>query len=118
MVCDFLKEIGLDEKAGEEFHILYLNAKNQMIGMEMVSKVTLNALLVYPREVFKGALLANAHALILAHNHPSCHFESSTADKIVTEAHVRAGKLLDVKIIDHVIVGRQGNISAVLKHRC
>jgi len=61
----------LHEQAGEEFHSVYLNTKNEIVGMEMISKGTLNASLVHPREVFKGALLANANALILAHNHPS-----------------------------------------------
>lgn len=108
MVVDLLKQIGLHEKACEEFHILYLNSKHQVIGMEMVSRGILNTSLVHPREVFKGALLANAHALILAHNHPSGDVEPSNADKTVTETLVRAGKLLDVKILDHVIIGSSG----------
>jgi DNA repair protein RadC len=58
--------------------------------------------------VFKGALLANAHALILAHNHPSGDVEPSSADKKVTAMLVDAGKLLDVKILDHVIIGSKG----------
>jgi DNA repair protein RadC len=107
-VRDFLQDIGLQDKAAEEFHILYLNTKNQVIGMEMVSKGTLNASLVHPREVFKGALLANANALILAHNHPSGNVEPSSADKQVTETLVKAGKLMDVKIIDHLIIGATG----------
>ncbi len=108
MVYDFLLAIGLHEKAGEEFHSFYLNTKNQIIGMEMISKGTLNASLVHPREVFKGALLANANALILAHNHPSGDVEPSEADKKVTAMLVEAGKLLDVKILDHVIIGSKG----------
>jgi DNA repair protein RadC len=108
MVCDLLQAIGLHEKAGEEFHSFYLNTKNEIIGMEMISKGTLNASLVHAREVFKGALLANANALILAHNHPSGDVEPSSADKQVTAKLVDAGKLLDVKILDHVIIGSKG----------
>jgi len=108
MVKDMLCKYGLQDKAGEEFHVLYLNTKHQVIGMEMISKGTLNASLVHPREVFKGALLANAYALILAHNHPSGDVEPSNADKQVTETLVGAGKLLDVKILDHVIIGSTG----------
>ena len=104
-VLDLLCAIGLDEKAGEEFYTVYLNTKHHVIGLEMVSRGTLNASLVHPREVFKGALLANAHALILAHNHPSGNVEPSAADKNVTKTLVSAGKLLDVQILDHVIVG-------------
>jgi len=63
--------------------------------MEMISKGTLNASLVHPREVFKGALLANANALILAHNHPSGNVEPISADKQVTDTLVKAGKLMD-----------------------
>jgi len=108
MVYDFLQSIGLHEQAGEEFYSLYLNTKHQVIGMEMISKGTLNSSLVHPREVFKGALLANAHAVILAHNHPSGNVDPSLADKIATEKLVDAGKLLDVKVIDHVIIGSKG----------
>ena len=108
MVYDLLCTIGLHEKAGEEFHSFYLNTKNEIIGMEMISKGTLNASLVHPREVFKGALLANANALILAHNHPSGDVEPSSADKQVTERLVEAGRLLDVRILDHVIIGSKG----------
>jgi DNA repair protein RadC len=108
MVCDLLQAIGLHEKAGEELHSFYLNTKNEIIGMEMISKGTLNASLVHAREVFKGALLANANALILAHNHPSGNVEPSTADMQVTKRLVEAGILLDVKILDHVIIGSKG----------
>ena len=76
--------------------------------MEMISRGTLNATLIYPREVFKGALLANAHAVILAHNHPSGDVEPSNADKNVTSMLVDAGNLLDVKVLDHVIIGSKG----------
>ncbi len=107
-VCELLKIIGLHEKAGEEFHAFYLNTKNEVVGMEMISKGTLNASLVHPREVFKGALLANAHALIIAHNHPSGDVQPSNADKHVTKILVSAGKLLDVHILDHVIIGSKG----------
>ena len=108
MVYDLLQVIGLHEKAQEEFHSFYLDTKNHVIGMEMISKGTLNASLVHPREVFKGALLANAHALILAHNHPSGDVEPSNADKMVTKNLVDAGKLLNVEILDHVIIGSKG----------
>ena len=74
----------------------------------MISRGTLNATLIYPREVFKGALLANAHAVILAHNHPSGDVEPSNADKNVTSMLVDAGNLLDVKVLDHVIIGSKG----------
>lgn len=109
LVAEFLMSIGLHEKAQEEFYSLYLNTKNKIVGFEMVSKGTLNSSLVHPREVFKGALLANAHAIILAHNHPSGEVDPSHADKSVTEILVKAGQLLNVEVLDHVILGCTGS---------
>ena len=109
MVYDLLQAIGLHEKAQEEFHSFYLDTKHHVIGMEMISKGSLNATIIHPREVFKGALLANAHAIIIAHNHPSGDVDPSNADKTFTTMLVDAGKrLLDVKVIDHVIIGSKG----------
>lgn len=104
-IADFLKTIGLHEKAQEEFYSIYLNTKNKIVGVEMVSRGTLNASLIHPRGVFKGAILANAHAVILAHNHPSGDVEPSHADKSVTEILRKAGELLSIEILDHVIIG-------------
>jgi len=115
-VCELMQTIGLHEKAGEEFHSVYLNTKNEIIGMEMISKGTLNASLVHPREVFKGALLANANALILAHNHPSGNVEPSSADRQVTALLVNAGNILDVKILDHVIIGSKSRFYSFKEH--
>ena len=109
LVAEFLMSIGLHEKAQEEFYSLYLNTKNKIVGFEMVSRGTLNSSLVHPREVFKGALLANAHAIILAHNHPSGEVDPSHADKSVTEILVKAGQLLNVEVLDHVILGCTGS---------
>ena len=67
---EFLCSIWLRDKASEEFYSLYLNTKNQVIGVEMISKGTLNASLIHPREVFKGALLANANCIMLAQTEP------------------------------------------------
>jgi DNA repair protein RadC len=107
-VAKLLMTIGLHERASEEFYAIYLNTKNEVIGIKMISRGTLNASLVHPREVFKGAFLANANAVILAHNHPSGNIDPSNADKMVTEALVGAGKLLDMQILDHIIIGSLG----------
>lgn len=66
---------------------------------------TLNSSLIHPKAVFKGALLTNPHAIILAHNHPSGETVPSNADKRVTEIRVEAGKLLSIAVVDHVIIG-------------
>lgn len=107
-IADFLKTIGLHEKAQEKFYSIYLNTKNKIVGVEMVSRGTMNSSLVHPREVFKGAILANAHAVILARNHPSGDVEPSHADKSITEILRKAGELLSIEILYHVIIGRAG----------
>ncbi|TLU83864.1 MAG: DNA repair protein RadC [Chlorobium sp.] len=115
MVCELVMCLGLHEKASEEFHAIYLTTKHEVIGIEMISRGTLNATLTHPREVFKGALLANAHAIILAHNHPSGNLEPSVPDKHVTETLVQAGKILDIKVLDHVIVGTAGGFYSFME---
>lgn len=108
-IVELLMSMGMHERASEEFYTLYLDTKNHVVGMEMISRGTLNASLIHPREVFKGAILANAKSIILAHNHPSGDTEPSSSDKNVTENLVKAGKLLDLRVLDHVIVGRDGD---------
>ena len=77
-----------------------------MIRVEEISDGTLDTILVHPREVFKSAIAANAHAIVLAHNHPSGDPTPSEADIKVTRDLIRAGQLLKIEVIDHVIIGR------------
>ena len=86
MVYDLLQAIWLHDKAQLKFYSFYLNIKNRVIGMDMFSKGTLNATIIHPREVFKGALLADAHAIIIAHNYPSGDVDPSSAVKIYQNA--------------------------------
>ena len=88
----------------EHFVVFYLDSRNQEICREVISVGTLNESLVHPREVFEGAIKNNAAAIILAHNHPSGNLESSQADIDITKRLIHAGKILDIRIIDHVIV--------------
>ena len=88
----------------EHFVALHLNAKNQVTGFHLVSHGTVSASLVHPREVFKAALLSNAYAIIVAHNHPAGSTEPSPEDIDTTRQLVAAGKLLGVQVLDHVIV--------------
>lgn len=76
----------------------------------------MNASLVHPREVFKGALLANANALILARNHKSGDVQPSAADKKMTEGLVKEGNILDVKVLNHVIIGSKGGFYSFREH--
>ena len=88
----------------EHFVVFYLDSRNQEIKREIVSVGTLNESLIHPREVFEGAIKHNAAGIILAHNHPSGDTEPSEADIEITKKLIHAGKILDIKIINHVII--------------
>jgi DNA repair protein RadC len=90
----------------EEFHLLFLNRKNELIKHERQQRGTIDHTPVYPREVVKRALDLNASALILVHNHPSGDPTPSKADIAVTRDIVNAAKPLGVTVHDHLIIGR------------
>ena len=90
----------------ETLQVLLLNTRHKLIRVEEISDGTLDTILVHPREVFKSAIAANAHAIVLAHNHPSGDPTPSEADVRVTRDLIRAGKLLKIELLDHVIIGR------------
>jgi DNA repair protein RadC len=93
-------------KSVETLQVLLLNTRHKLIRVEEISDGTLDTILVHPREVFKSAIAANAHAIVLAHNHPSGDSTPSDADVKVTRDLIRAGQLLKIKVIDHIIIGR------------
>jgi DNA repair protein RadC len=86
---------------------LDLDARNRVVGYELVSLGTVTASLIHPREVFKGAFLTNAVAIIIAHNHPSGDPTPSFEDREVTKRLKRAGEILGVPLTDHLVVGRK-----------
>lgn len=92
----------------EHFVAFHLDARNSMIGYHIVSHGSVSASLGHPREVFKAALLANSQALIVAHTHPAGSLTPSNEDIEVTETLIKAGDLLGVKVIDHIIVSSNG----------
>ena len=93
-----------DEKK-EHFIVLYLDVKNNIIKEEAVSIGILDSALIHPREIFKTAIKESAYAIILVHNHPSGDCEPSKKDIEVTKQLVKASKILDIKILDHIIIG-------------
>ncbi len=95
----------------EKFIALHLDTKNQLISYEVVSIGTLNASLVHPRELFKGAILSNASSVILCHNHPSGLPEPSRDDIELTRRLSKAGDILGIKILDHLIFGDKSHLS-------
>lgn len=90
----------------EVFQVLLLNTRRRLIRVERLSQGTLDTLLVHPREVFRAAISANAAALIVLHNHPSGDPTPSEADIRVTRDLIRAGQLLKIDVLDHVILGQ------------
>jgi len=93
------------DKNKEQFMILHLDSKNRVIKDEIVSIGTLNASIIHPREVFKSAIKESVNSIILVHNHPSGDVTPSSEDEEITRRLVDAGKLLDINVLDHVIVG-------------
>jgi len=91
----------------ETFQILMLNTRRRLIRLVDTAQGTLDTLLVHPREVFKHAISANAAAIVLVHNHPSGDPTPSEADIKVTRDLIRAGQLLKIDVLDHVIIGRK-----------
>lgn len=91
----------------EFFVLLLLDGKHRVNALNVVAIGSLTAALVHPREVFKPAILANAAAVILGHNHPSGDIEPSREDRELTERLVKAGRLLGITVLDHVIVGEE-----------
>jgi len=89
----------------EAFAVIHLDHKRRAISAEVVAVGTLCATLVHPREVFKGALLANASAIVLAHNHPSGDPVPSPEDLALTRVLLAAGDVIGVTVEDHLVVG-------------
>ncbi len=96
----------LEDLPVEEFHVAILDAQHRLERDVTVTRGILTSSLVHPREVFREAIAERAAALILVHNHPSGDPTPSADDRLVTEQLVAAGKLLDIPVHDHVIIGR------------
>jgi DNA repair protein RadC len=101
----------LEQLEREVFVVLFLDNQHRLIANETTSLGTINATSVYPREIVKAVLSHNAAAVILAHNHPSGLAEPRNADRLVTERLKDALSLIDVRILDHVVVGQGESMS-------
>ena len=95
----------------EQFRVLYVDKKNQLIADEVHQEGTIDHTPVYPREVVKRALELGASAIVLVHNHPSGDPTPSFADIDMTKKVIDAGSRLGVLVHDHVIIGRKGHLS-------
>jgi DNA repair protein RadC len=107
----------LGSLAHEVFAVLFLNAQHQLIVLEEMFRGTLTQTSVYPREVVRRALDLNASAVILAHNHPSGVAEPSPADELLTEHLRNALALVDVRVLDHLVVGASEVVSLAERGR-
>jgi DNA repair protein RadC len=105
LIADLLREENRAYDV-EHFQVVLLNTRRRLIRVDKISQGTLDTILIHPREVFKPAIAANASAVVLVHNHPSGDPAPSEADIKVTRDLIRAGQLLKIEVLDHVIIGR------------
>ncbi len=111
-IKDIIAQVSyLREHKKENFVVLYLNSRYELLAKEVISVGTLNASLVHPREVFEPAARYFAAQIILAHNHPSGNSEPSEDDLDLTRRMVEAGKILGIEVIDHVIISNSNSFS-------
>jgi len=95
-----------DEKQ-ENFYVLMLDTKNNIIGEQLISKGILDASILHPREVFKPAIKNSASKIILVHNHPSGDSSPSSEDLEITEKLIKSGEEIGIKVLDHIIIGEK-----------
>ncbi|MDO9557251.1 MAG: JAB domain-containing protein [Coriobacteriia bacterium] len=98
----------LDHRDREIFAAIALNTKNRVLGVYEVSVGSLNASIVHPRELFKTAVMLSASSVVVGHNHPSGDTTPSGADIQLTRRLVKAGDVLGIEVLDHVIVSHDG----------
>ena len=88
----------------EVFCAMYLDRSNKLLGTAKITEGSVSSCIVDVPYIFRLAILINASSIILCHNHPSGNLKESDSDKIITEQIIQAGKLLDIKILDHLII--------------
>lgn len=99
-----MREMGDLKK--EHFNIVMLDNKNQIVEVHNVSVGSLNSAIVHPREVFKNAVRRSSASIILAHNHPSGNTSPSREDISITKRLIECGELMGIKVLDHIIIGK------------
>lgn len=106
-LLDYVR-VTLQHQPREQFRVLFLDRKNQLLADEVMGRGTIDHAPAYPREVIRRAMDLHASAVILVHNHPSGDPTPSQADIDMTKQIIEAGRLLKIEVHDHLIVGRQG----------
>jgi DNA repair protein RadC len=107
----FIACADIKEEMQEHFVCFDLNVRHRIIARRLIGKGTLTGVEAHPREIFRGAILAGAAAVILAHNHPSGDPTPSRADLEVTQRMRETGELCGIPVLDHVVVSKGGYIS-------
>jgi DNA repair protein RadC len=102
---DYFKLFYAGKQDREHFALMLLDSQHKVLECNVIFSGTIDGAAIYPREIVKTALSANAAAVILAHNHPSGQPEPSAADRRITERIKSALALLDIRVLDHIIVG-------------
>ena len=115
-LVDYVR-VTLQHQPREQFRVLFLDRKNQLLADEVMGRGTVDHAPAYPREVIRRAMELHASAVILVHNHPSGDPTPSQADIDMTRQIIDAGKLLKIEVHDHLIVGRQGIKGAATDQR-
>lgn len=110
LVRDYLRA-QLRHRQHEVFAVLFLDSQHRLLAYDELFRGTIDGASVYPREVVKQALARNAAAVILAHNHPSGIAEPSQADQRITQRLIAALNLIDVRVLDHMVVGDSAVVS-------
>jgi DNA repair protein RadC len=114
-VLDFarVKMAGLPHEA---FMVIFLNTKNKVLDYKVIQEGTVDRAVIYPRRIVEEAISRHAASLILVHNHPSGHSEPSPEDRDLTRSIVEAARTIDLRVLDHVIVGKEGYFSFMENH--
>lgn len=106
----------LENEVTEVFIVLFLNTKNKITGYQEVSRGGLNSTVIKPRDVFRAAIMTAVPSIVIAHNHPSGDPAPSQTDIDFTHGLCRAGELLGVQVLDHIVVGEDNHFSFVDAH--
>jgi DNA repair protein RadC len=102
---DYFRLFFAERQDREHFALMLLDSQHKVLECNIIFSGTIDGAAIYPREIVNAALYANAAAVILAHNHPSGRPEPSVADKRITERIKNALALVDIRVLDHIIVG-------------
>jgi len=102
IIRTLIREMGQSDR--EQVVVILLNAKNQVVGVNLVSTGGISSAQVCPREIVKPAILVNASAIIIGHNHPSGHVEPSADDRHLTERVIQAADLIGLTVHEHIVV--------------